>query len=460
MQAWDDFLKTQDEELGKDTSHQWLRSLKVLHFDACNLFIEACDSFQALWFEEHIRPKLARFSNNNGSPIKVHLAIRGQARPSKNKTKEESPPSFSIFFEKLDPDFTFSEFLSFPSNQMALKFLNELASSFSSQATKKPEEGLILTPNSPNPIFLYGPSGSGKTHLLQAMAAHLKALGYKTLFANASLFTDHVVRAIRQAQMVQFRNIYRVADVLIIDDVHELQKKAATQEEFFHTFNTLHTAGKLIILSANVCPQHLEFIEPRLISRFEWGISLPLSMPDKKEHATIIDERARKLGLAFHTSHTNFLVETFASSPKASIEALKTLHRRLSRQGKVGVAPPLHALKNLLTDRIELENARKVTPDKIILAVAEFYGSTADDLLGKSQNRSSSTPRKLAMYLCRSMLKLPYITIGDVFSRDHSTVMTAIKQVECALISQENELRGTILALEQKLSQNSLRKLT
>jgi chromosomal replication initiator protein len=452
MQAWDDFLKSQDEELGKETAQQWLRSLKIVQFDACNLFLEACDSFQALWFEEHVRPKLKNFSNNNGSAIKIHISIKGQNPSSKKKKKEDAPASFSIFFEELDPSLSFLQFLPFPSNQMAWKFLSELTSTLSQETAKKP---LSLPSNSPNPIFLYGPTGSGKTHLLQAMASKLKSLGHKTLYANASLFCDHVVRAIRQAQMVEFRNIYRLADVLIIDDVHHLQKKAATQEEFFHTFNTLHTAGKLIILSANVCPQYLEFIEPRLISRFEWGISLPLLLPDKKEHIAIVEAWAKKLGLSFHSTHTNFIVDTFASSPKASIGALKTLHKRLSRQGKATLPIPLHALKNLLSDRIEEENVKKVTPDKIILAVAESYGSTVDDLLGKSQNRSSSTPRKLAMYLCRNMLKLPYITIGDVFTRDHSTVMTAIRHVEEELNKPDSEFRGQLLALEQKLSRDS-----
>jgi len=441
MQIWYDFLQSQEKELGREAVERWLKPLKIVKFDACNLYLGAENSFQQLWFEEHVRPKLGTLLNNNKSPVKVHLQLSHQsaARVPKVPKKKVEAPTFSIHFEEIDPSFTFEQFLTSNSNLIISKLLDELF-----QATEHPV---------PNPIYLFGAEGSGKTHLLMALAHRYRKLGKKVIFARTELFTDHVVRAIRAAEMPRFREIYRKADVFIVDDVHELQKKAATQEEFFHTFNTLHTAGKQIILSSNVSPQALQAIEPRLVSRFEWGISLPLQPLEKKEVIQLLEKRAHYLNTALHPRTVEFLAETFTSSPKAAIHALQALLLRTQVQGKAEKGPlQLQQAKTHLADLIEHEKQEKLTPEKILKAVAEFYGIRVDDITGKSQSRDSSLPRQLSMYMCRELLRLPYMKIGDLFERDHSTVMSAIRLVEKQITGENAELRAQHLAISQKLA--------
>jgi chromosomal replication initiator protein len=230
------------------------------------------------------------------------------------------------------------------------------------------------------------------------------------------------VQAIRLGQMQAFRKIYRDIDVLIIDDIHIFSRKGATQEEFFHTFNTLHTAGSLILLSANASPTKLHEIEPRLISRFEWGISLGL---EKGDFAPILEKKAHLWNIFLSDELTRFLLEKFPRNPILALQALVL-------RGK-GAAISCLGAERLLKDLIEKEQANELTPEQIIKDVAGHYGITSEDLLGKSQTRECSLPRAMAMYLCRKNLNLPFQKIGDLFDRDHSTVMSSVKQIQSGI---------------------------
>ncbi len=271
MRAWEEFLAQQEVELGAETVRKWLRPLKIVRFDACNLYLEAPDSFKALWFEEHIRPRVhTRLCNNNQKAIKVHVAV-GTPKEAEKKTKKPFSGTdhqpFELLFDSLNSSFTFEHFVTCSGNLLAYKLLKE-----SCEAPPSHD----LSSSSFNPIFLFGRSGTGKTHLLMATANQFRARGQKAIYVRAETFTEHVVAAIRSGEMQTFRKTYRAADALIIDDIEVFSRKTATQEELFHTFNTLHTSGKQIILSSSCSPPELKLIEPRLVSRFEWGIVIPL----------------------------------------------------------------------------------------------------------------------------------------------------------------------------------------
>ena len=262
MQAWDEFLVRLEKELGTQTVEKWVRPLRVLRFDALNLYLETPDSFQIGWFEEHVRPLLReKFLNNNGGVIQVHLSS-----PHSSHSQKIGSPSqiqqFAILPNELNPEMSFENFLISAENKIALE---------------------ILSGGEFNPVFLYGPKGSGKTHLLMSYALEMEKKGKKVFYVRAETFTEHVVQAIRLGFMQSFRKTYREIDVLLVDDIHIFSRKSATQEEFFHTFNALHTAGKQILLSANIPPFKLSEIEARLISRFEWGISVPLKVHEPQE---------------------------------------------------------------------------------------------------------------------------------------------------------------------------------
>lgn len=451
MQIWEQFLQLQEAELGTETVDKWLRSLKIQRFDACNLYLEAKDSFQVLWFEEHVRSKAqTKLVNGNNTRIKVHLSI-ANTQPASNKTKEPSlkkthaPFSFKLNFDELDPLCSFDNFIVNEENRLAYRLLTEMV-----DLDGQPRATPLGTFN---PIYIYGNGGSGKTHLLMSLAKAIQVRGLKVIYARAEKFTDHFVNAIRAGEMSIFRQTYRNRDVLIIDDVHVFSRKGATQEEFFHTFNTLHLEGKQIVLSANCAPQELQLIEPRLVSRFEWGIVLPIKPLQRGEMKQILALKAKALNFPLPNKIAEFLTETFVSNPKALTKALEALILRLHLDSHHSIsALTIPGVKSILADLVLEEQKSAITPSKIIQAVAEQYGIRTEDILGKAQTRECVTPRQVAMFLCRRQLKLPFMKIGGLFSKDHSTVMSSIKQIQKALDQNEHEIASICQMISKKLT--------
>ena len=428
MKAWEDFLILVAKELGKSTVNQWLKPLKVLHFDAGNLYLEAQDAFQSTWFEEHIRTKVRQsLLNNNGRPIKVHLAFTNA--PQKTKKIGTWKPVLNLVPDNLDPKCLFETYILGKNTPIQL-FEN---------AVKK---ALF------NPIYIHGPHGSGKTHLLMATANFFKAKGISCFYVRAETFTEHVVAAIRNGAMQKFRDIYRNHDVLLIDDLHVISGRSATQEEFFHTFNTLHTAGKQIILSANLPPSRLIEIEPRLTSRFEWGLVLPSHQLEPLELQKLLCSRIQEAVFPLSQNVHEWLLSQF-SSPPSLLRALDTLMLRahLDKIDSSQIDPAKASF--FLATLLEEEKKRLITVEKIVRTVGKVYGIKMTDILGKSQTQECVLPRQIAMYLCRTYLNMPFMKIAEHFSRDHSTVMTSVKIVR----NKTEELKSYLEAISQKISE-------
>lgn len=461
MEAWENFLSEQEAELGADTVRKWLRTLKVARFDAGNLHLQANDSFQVMWFEEHIRKKVQNsFFNNNKRPIKVHLfldenntSIKEKKPSSSSKIKKEIPESslnsrFTIFFDQLDPLCTFQHFVGSNANPLPQKFLYQLTGyDPTTQSFVRQKEPAVTF----NPVYLYGIPGVGKTHLLMATAQALFEHNLSVVYVRAETFTEHVVTAIRAGEMSLFRYSYRNADVLIVDDVHLFSKKWATQEELFHTFNALHLAGKQIILSSNCPPSELAFIEPRLISRFEWGIVLPIEPLSKEDRAKMLKVKASALNYSIGMHIAEFFLDTFTSSSKALCRALEALILRTHLNPTSRHLSPTQLtvpfVQHLLSDLILEEQQNALNPAKVVQHVATFFGIRPEDILGKAQSRDCVLPRQLAMHLCRNQLKLPYAKIGDLFSKDHSTVMTSVKLIQKGLDNNDASIQGPIQSI-------------
>lgn len=458
MQAWENFLNLLESELGAATVRKWLKPLKVLRFDACNIYLQANDSFQIIWFEEHIRKRAQTgLLNNNSRRIRVHIALENELPVGKRSKKKETEPTlvipkFAISFDELDPLLSFEHFIVSPAHTLPFTLL--------CQTTGYNPETQSLIPGKAalavfNPLYLYGPSGTGKTHLLTATALALKEQGLSVVYVRAETFTEHVVTAIRAGEMGLFRQSYRNTDVLIIDDVQLFSKKWATQEELFHTFNTLHIAGKQIILSANCPPSELQFIEPRLVSRFEWGISLPLELPQKEEVRKILQKKAASLNYVINPKISEFLIETFTSGTKGVSIALKALMLRthLNTNGPHLTPTQLTIpfVQHQLSDLIMKEQETALYPEKIIEKVAEYFGIRPEDILGKAQSRDCVLPRQIAMHLCRIKLKTSYTKIGDLFNKDHSTVMSSVKVIQKGLDANDQEVVGPFQAILKKM---------
>jgi len=458
MQAWDKFLSFLETEYGEKTIETWLKPIKVISFDAGNLYLEAADSFQLGWFEEHARSKSEKYLvNNNGRPIKVHITLgnpseRPQAKPEQAQS-EEKPLEFNS--DKLDPYLTFEQFIPGSHNEVPFQVLCKLTGfNPETNSYSEPEFNASMY----NPIFLYGPPGCGKSHLMMATAAALTVKGKKIFYVHAKTFTEHVVAAIRQGKMQPFRAAYRHVDVLIIEDVQDLGKKSATQEELFHTFNTLHTAGKQIILCANTAPRQLEAIEDRLISRFEWGITLPLvKIATTTDLHNLLQKRSHLFRFPMETDLMEFITQKFPTA-KALSKAIDSLilHTHLEKiDHRNSLA--LYQVKDHLVNLHLQDGEEQLTPEKLVNLVSEIFGVKEGDILGKSQTRDCAFPRQVAMYLLRSELKLPYVKIGNVFSRDHSTVMSSIKSIKKGLENKDRELIFYLSDIQKLLAKSHSR---
>ncbi len=468
MKAWEDFLDLQEEQLGVDTVKKWLRPLMVVKFDAGNLYLEAKDSFQALWFEEHIRNKAqTKLLNNNNRHIKIHISVvnskqqrfrhnnaRDIASIKDKSLKNNSPELPSFTGDTLDPHHTFDNIVCSEKNLLCYKLLTKLANEFHlTSHGNNPSISSDLF--SFSPVYIYGGMGSGKTHLLMATAHNFKERGMNAIYVRAETFTDHVVKAIRAGEMQEFRKLYRTADVLIVDNVQIFSGKNSTQEEFFHTFNALHLEGHIIILSSNCFPGELRAIEPRLVSRFEWGITIPLESPDRKTMKEILIKKSKIIDFPLSSSVTDFLVSTFSSSTSSLMKALESLilhtHLEQTAGNHVTTPLPLETAQKYLEELIRKEKHDSLSPRKIVLAVAEFYGIKTEDILSKSQNRDVTLPRQIAMNLCRSQLKMPFMKIGIIFSRDHSTVMSSVKRIQKKLSDNDKDATESVHAILRKL---------
>jgi chromosomal replication initiator protein len=397
MREWDNFLKDLEQELDPSIITKWLRPLRIIRFDAANLFLEASDPMQLAWFEEHARPRLKRkgFFNENNRSIKVHLET-----PNKKLASALAPQAPITFSPRsTDPACTFENFSTFPGNLMAYRLLSELATSGTSFF---------------NPIYLYGPKGSGKTHLLMALASKKKVF-----YTTADAFTDHVVQAIRGSCMPQLRKVYRDIDLLIVDEVEKLGGRAATQEEFFHTFNALHTMGKQIVLCSCLPPSKLQDIESRLISRFEWGIAVGV---EKADTALILKQKAIEWNLPLSAELLDYLIAKFPIQPVVALQALA-----LRTQTKEPVTPT--AAAHILKDLLKTEANKAKTPEGVVKILANHFGIKIEDIMGKSRQSEIAMPRQIAMFVCREILKMPFQAIGKFFERDHSTVMSSVKQI-------------------------------
>lgn len=446
MQAWIEFLDSLESQLGKEPVQRWLRPIKIVHFDSGNLYLEAKDSFQVLWFEEHVRPLVQQnFVNNNNRKIKVYITCANEVQNSSSAKKQNEKPktqalSFNLTVDSLDSLATLDEFIPGAGNQMLIKFLKELSESSHNLGSF-------------NPVVLYGAAGTGKTHLLMGLTHAFKKLGLNALYVRAETFTEHVVNAIRSSEMQTFRNHYRNVDVLLFDGIHVLSRKMATQEEFFHTFNSLHVAGKQIILTSNLAPSLLEEIEARLISRFEWGIQLHVEKLQKEEMQEVLRRRSQHLECPLEEGAIEFILHNFSSNLPSINRALDALilrthlsassfHQPLNRQ----------TVSHLLKDLIDAEQETALTPQRIIAATASHYGIKTEDILGKSHAQEYALPRQIAMHQCRLQLNLPFMKIGSLFSRDHSTVMSSVKQIQQRLDTFDKEIATAIAEINKKLS--------
>ena len=333
-------------------------------------------------------------------------ALPGTGRDSDGRPPAEPP--------RLNPKYTFETFVIGASNRFAHAAAVAVA--------EAPARAY-------NPLFIYGESGLGKTHLLHAIGhygAHLFA-GARVRYVSSEEFTNDFINSLRDDKAQAFQRRYRDVDILLVDDIQFLENKERTQEEFFHTFNTLHNASKQIVISSDRPPKQLSTLEDRLRTRFEWGLITDVQPPDLETRIAILRKKAQQDRLAAPPDVLEFIASKIATNIRELEGALirVTAFASLNRQ-----PVDLSLAEIVLKDLIPADGGPEITGATIMAATADYFGLTLEDLCGSSRSRALVTGRQIAMYLCRELTDLSLPKIGQMFGgRDHTTVIHADRKI-------------------------------
>ena len=305
-----------------------------------------------------------------------------------------------------------------------------------------------------NPLFVYGGSGLGKTHLLHAIGHYARTLykGTRVRYVSSEEFTNEFINSIRDDKAAAFQRRYRDVDVLLVDDIQFLSGKVQTQEEFFHTFNTLHNANKQIVITSDLAPKQLQDFEDRMRSRFEWGLTTDVQPPDLETRIAILRKKSAQERLQAPPD----VLEFIASKVSSNIRELEGALIRVTAFASLNRAPVDLALAELvLKDLFPTDAGPEITAAQIMTTTAAYFGVSVDDLCGTSRSRVLVTARQIAMYLCRELTDLSLPKIGQAFGgRDHTTVMHADRKIR-QLIGERRSLYNQVADLTARIKSQS-----
>ncbi|WP_377645583.1 chromosomal replication initiator protein DnaA [Oryzobacter terrae] len=368
----------------------------------------------------------------HGAPPLVEVPGARRPRPGQQVPEQ-------VELTRLNPKYTFDTFVIGASNRFA-----HAAAVAVAEAPAKAY----------NPLFIYGDSGLGKTHLLHAIGHYARNLfpHVKVRYVNSEEFTNDFINSIRDDKASNFQRRYRDVDVLLIDDIQFLQGKVQTQEEFFHTFNTLHNANKQVVITSDVPPKLLSGFEARMRSRFEMGLLTDVQPPDLETRIAIL----RKKAIQERLSVPDDVLEFIASRISTNIRELEGALIRVTAFASLNRQPVDMSLAEIvLRDLIPDDASSQVTPATIMAQTAAYFGLTLDDLQGQSRSRVLVTARQIAMYLCRELTDLSLPKIGQQFGgRDHTTVMHADKKIR-QLMAERRAIYNQVTELTNRIKQQS-----
>ena len=354
--------------------------------------------------------------------IQVRLVTPEESeQKEKEKQKEESLSSENY-------EFTFDTFIVGPSNKFAHA---------ASMAVASKPASLY------NPLFIYGNSGLGKTHLLYAIRNEIsrKNPDMNIIYIKGDEFTNELIEAIQHGTTADFHQRYRRADVFLVDDIQFIAGKDSTQEEFFHTFNTLYEAKKQIVLTSDRPPKDIATLEERLLTRFEWGLTADIQPPDFETRIAIINRKAELLQIELPDSVTEYI----ANRLKNNIRQLEGAVKKMKAYHLLNGDPyTINTAQAAISDIINNDQPTPVTVEKIIDEVARTFGTTSEDIRSSKRSANISSARQVAMYVVRDITQMPMTSIGAEFgNRDHSTVVYALQQVE-KNISHDSKAKATV----------------
>ncbi len=419
-QAWQSVLAQLQMEMPRASYDTWVRDTRPTAYENGIITVGVRNAYARDWLESRLATTVSRLLIgilNSNVAVEFVVSQANETNSHTDPDAERVASSIEITTPEpkprhvtLNPRYTFDTYVVGSGNRLAHAACQAVA--------EKPARAY-------NPLFLYGGVGLGKTHLLHAIGNACHADGLNVLYVSSEEFTNDMINAIRTHTTQAFREKYRSADVLLVDDIQFIAGKESTQEEFFHTFNTLHGQDKQIIVSSDRPPKSLVTLEERLRSRFEWGLSADIQAPDFETRLAILRSKAERTG----RNISDEILESVAKQIQSNIRELEgALNRIIAFADLSGSALTPSLVEVALADL--LPRKRNVQPNKVIEAVAEAYeGINVDDLLGQNRTAKIAIPRQLAMYIL-STIDISSPQIGELLGgRDHSTVLYGIKKV-------------------------------
>jgi chromosomal replication initiator protein len=437
-QAWQSVLGQLQMEMPRASFDTWVRDTRPVSYQDGTLTIGVRNAYARDWLESRLASTVSRLLVGiMNASVAVNFIVNGNDAEVIADEVPVSPPEPAASFElparpsNMNPRYLFETFVVGSGNRLAHAACLAVA--------EKPARAY-------NPLFLYGGVGLGKTHLLHAIGNACHARGLNVLYVSSEEFTNDMINAIRTHTNQAFREKYRSADVLLVDDIQFIAGKESTQEEFFHTFNTLHGQDKQIIVSSDRPPKSLNTLDERLRSRFEWGLTADIQPPDLETRLAILRSKAERTGRQVPDE----ILEGIARRVQSNIRELEgALNRILAFADLSGAHLSSQLVEVALADL--LPQRSDVQPEKIIELVAKEWQTSVEALLGRDRSQKVAQPRQVAMYLLRKETDASLPQIGEVLGgRDHTTVMYAIEKIESD-IETKTDLRKRVVNIKQQL---------
>src|SRR3989304_8646939 len=439
-ELWQEALAHLKDQLGKKNYETWTQPIVFVSRDKSCVYLNVPNKFFRDWLTEHYLTRLEEvLSKAAQQKLTVSLDVKQEPQikiiAEKNVGKDEREREKRRRTSNLIPRYTFENFVIGASNQFA--------HAASMAVANQPGDHY-------NPLFIYGGVGLGKTHLINAIGhkAASRVSGLKVLYLSSESFMNELISSLRRDKMDEFKAKFRNIDVLILDDVQFIAGKERTQEEFFHTFNSLYEARKQIVITSDKFPKEIPGLEDRLRNRFEWGLIADIQPPDMETRVAILQKKAEAEKVILPHEVAIFLATNIDSNVRELEGSLTRLGAFASlTQASITIDLAKDVLRNTLRGL-----QREITVESIQKTICDYYNLKIVDLKAKRRTKNIAIPRKVAMYLCRKHTETSFPAIGDKFGgRDHSTVIHASKTIE-KKIKEDPYMLTTIQKLERNLN--------
>lgn len=454
---WQAVLGELELSLSKANFTTWFKNTYLIHAEGTKAIVAVPNTFTKTWMEKKYNDQIVKaLRNSSNLPIREvtynievknttvlpieNIQPSSDASIKQESSQFESPAKTNIPTNDvgLNPSYTFSTFIVGKSNELAHA---------ASQAVAAKADVY-------NPLFIHGSAGMGKTHLLQAIGHHVQSRtpDAKIRYVTCERFTNEFIQSVRGGRINEFKDKYRMVDVLLIDDIQFLTGKEGTQEEFFHTFNDLHQNKKQIVITSDRPPKDIQTLESRLQSRFEWGMMVDISKPDFETRVAILQAKARDKNYALSTE----IFHAIAGAIQSNVRELEgAMNKIIAYHQFKNVPPTLLTVQPLLQSLSPTINKRNITPRLLLETVITYFDISMDDILGKSRERRLAFPRQIAMYLLREESKCSYPSIGDqIGGRDHTTAMHACNKIN-EMLKDDDQLKHDLTTLRERLYSHS-----